>query len=420
MTRAGRLRRPAAALAVVVAVLGLTGCFKASHDVAVRGDGTGSVTLHVEVDKRALAAVVQTFSSLGAGGPLPEPLDPFRPVDRTFPDGTRVRSVDTASRATLDASFDFEGPEDYRRKMLQVNQAVAANPDASLPDDGTIDIQRAGRRMDVALDLGASVTGFGDLDLSALGGLVAPADLPEIVVTLSMPGKILTTNGSARGSTVTWDLLRRDAPTTLRASSTVARPGLPAWALPAAGALVLALLTAALGVVLAQRRRPVAAAVAGGPSPPVPAPGVATFFPPPPSRGAPGGGVPASSPPSAWMAQAAPPAPPTVDLPTEAPAWPPAPTPADTGSAGRPSWPEPGSPTGPPPAPWSGVGGPTGPATVPWPEPGDPAGSPTVPLPVTPPDPPVAGAPEPGWYADPSGEAGARYWDGRQWTPHTS
>ena len=30
------------------------------------------------------------------------------------------------------------------------------------------------------------------------------------------------------------------------------------------------------------------------------------------------------------------------------------------------------------------------------------------------------GAPAPGWYADPSGQAGLRWWDGVQWTAHTA
>ncbi|MDO5737354.1 MAG: DUF2510 domain-containing protein [Propionibacteriaceae bacterium] len=28
--------------------------------------------------------------------------------------------------------------------------------------------------------------------------------------------------------------------------------------------------------------------------------------------------------------------------------------------------------------------------------------------------------PTPGWYADPDGSPRLRYFDGRQWTPHTS
>lgn len=30
----------------------------------------------------------------------------------------------------------------------------------------------------------------------------------------------------------------------------------------------------------------------------------------------------------------------------------------------------------------------------------------------------MTGLPPPGWYADPSGAPGQRYWDGRQWTQH--
>ncbi len=32
----------------------------------------------------------------------------------------------------------------------------------------------------------------------------------------------------------------------------------------------------------------------------------------------------------------------------------------------------------------------------------------------------VSGSPAPGWYPEPSGAAGQRYWDGAQWTEHTS
>jgi hypothetical protein len=32
--------------------------------------------------------------------------------------------------------------------------------------------------------------------------------------------------------------------------------------------------------------------------------------------------------------------------------------------------------------------------------------------------PEVPGAPDPGWYADPSGSSAARWWDGNSWTAH--
>ena len=32
--------------------------------------------------------------------------------------------------------------------------------------------------------------------------------------------------------------------------------------------------------------------------------------------------------------------------------------------------------------------------------------------------PPVPKPPPPGWYADPSGRAGHRFWDGTRWTEH--
>ena len=371
-------RRLAAAASVVAALLALSGCFKASHDVAVRADGSGSVTVHVDVDKGAAASLLRSFAGLGgSSGPVPGVVEPFKPVDRTFPDGTRVRSVDTPDRATLDASFDFADPDDYKRKLQQVSQAISNNPDASLPDDGSLDIRRVGDRLDVALDVGPSLAGAGDVDFAAVSRVLDPDDLPELVVTITMPGAILDTNGVANGRTVTWDLLSRSAPSTLTVSSRVARAGLPGWAVPVGVGLVVVLLLALLGVLVGQRRRPVAAAEPEA----TPRPGTATFFPPPPGLPPP--------PQAGW------PTPQAVEPPARAAAPP------------REAWPTRSGPE-------------EGAPVTPGQEPASPSGSAAPAEEVGPSGATPGVAPEAGWYSDPAGSGGWRYWDGSSWTSHTS
>jgi len=328
MPRPGHVRRVVAVLAVVAAVLSLSGCFKASQDVEVRADGSGSLVLHAEVDREVLAAVTARFNVAGVAGP---DAALFQPVDKTFPDGAKVRAVDTPDRATLDASFDFSGPDEYRRKLEEVRRAIAVGPEATLPE-GSINIRRVDDRLEVALVV-REVTAE-TLDPSILRDLLLPGTAPEIVVTLTMPGRILSSNGTASGRTVTWDLLDRGSPATLTASSTLDRPGLPAWAVPAGAGLVLVvLLLMILGTFLRRGHTAPAPAdpVPAGPQPVGPR---GSFFPPSPPLGAPAG------------------------------------------------WPAPPAP--PPPEPS-----------------------------------PVPQAPEPGWYADPAGGGGLRYWDGRGWTSRT-
>ena len=78
---------------------------------------------------------------------------------------------------------------------------------------------------------------------------------------------------------------------------------------------------------------------------------------------------------------------------------------------------------------------PSGPSPDPEPAPADPspwrvpaAADPEPPAPVAEPEPQPTAAVEStqatssveaGWYADPAGGSGARYWDGSQWTEHT-
>lgn len=426
MTRLGRQRRAPALLALVAALLGLSGCFKATQDVEVRADGSGSVSLHAEVNKRVLADLFNTLSGGLGGAVTPDLVAPFRTINRTLPDGTKVRAVDTADRATLDASFDFSGPDDYRRKLQEVNEAIAANPDASLPDDGSIDIRRVRDKMDVSLDPGSFTSGTADFDIKAMSALLDPDARPEVIVTITMPGSVLTSNGQAQGRTVTWDLLSRGAPATLTASSEVDSPGAPTWALALGIGLISLVLVVTLAFLVSQRRH---AAAADGSDPHDPAgpwgqagqPDTGTFFPPQPSPPIHGGWpVPPSRPPAPAPSGPPPWQPPPWSFPPPAP---PAPAPAQPTAASTrpPSAPEAGSDVNAPPA---------------REQPRDPAADDPLPGRAQPADvsapavatsadatptaeEPAATAPVPGWYADPAGGAGLRYWDGNQWTPHT-
>jgi hypothetical protein len=468
MKRPSQARRAASLLAVVAALLGLSGCFKANQSVKVKADGSGSVVLHGELNKKAVAAIEKSLGDLGLGGTTPDLAAPFLPVDKTFPDGTKVRTADNAERSTLDASFDFSGSDEYKRKLRQINEAIdpGTGGGAFMSDDeGSILIRRVDDRMEVTLDVGSS-TDAGDIDVSALRGLLDPETLPSVVVTITMPGSILNTNGKANGRTVTWDLLSNDAPPTLTASSKIAKPGLPAWALPAGAGLIVVLLLAMIGVALSKRSRAASAGPPVVPYQPVPTsqpapPGTGTFFPAPsglppreavgwpssspteptasPSGQPPSPGATWSSPPEAGVAPSPsglPPREPVGQQPLASPPTPPPPPAAASPWAPAPPTPEAGGPAE------TGAGAPWAPGTpppeaptpeavadpLPWRVPGAagdpgtaaPAAEPVAPAAPTPTAPAAAAAtPEPGWYSDPGGSGGVRYWDGQQWTQHT-
>lgn len=392
-THAGH-RLPRLLLAAVLVVVGLSGCFKASQDVKVKADGTGTVVLHAELDKRALAAVARSF-----GGSPPDLGAPqFQLVDRTFPDGTRVRTGDDAERSVLDASFDFDGSDDYLRKMEQINEAIAPGSDEPTPS-GSLEVRRVGEQLEVALDLGDGREDLDAFDLGRLIGVLSADARPSATVTITMPGRIRVTNGTATGRTATWDLLASGAPSTLTVSSDIARAGLPGWVVPAAAGLMLALILGIVGVLLSRRaQRPGESVVPVRPAPAQPATRPGTFFPAPPPGPAPAG-------PFDRPLEPQPGAPPGTLDPARPPGWP---------SRG---------PDVPTPPPWA-------PQPQPWPvtwPPGPPApAEPARPdsqrsTPAASPDEAaaVATGPGAGWYPDPAGGGGVRYWDGTSWTHHT-
>ena len=390
------LRRLVVALVVVAAVVVLSGCFRIRDDVTIRADGTGSVAIHAEIDKKALASFYDRLDAIGGrggSGRVAETI--FNPVDTTFPDGTKVRTTNDAERATADASFDFSGPDDYQRKIGQVFQTVSPDPDATLDELGSIEVRRVDGRVDVALDLGSFTANIATLDLSVITDVVGQAAAPEAVVTITMPGSILSTNGRADGRTATWDVLTRDTPTRLTASSKVSSGGTPLWAYVLAAGTIVLLVGVMVAFLISSRRHRAPAATAPEPGPWAPAgPGATgTFFPPQPPA------------PPSWPVPPPVPAPPAPP-PAGAPPWPPSP------------WAAPPPPAPAPPPPWAPQ-----PQAPPW-TPGAPAPAPPPPAPPEPAvtscaPPPPAPVPEAGWYADPAGGGGVRYWDGRQWTEQT-
>ncbi|MEO5679817.1 MAG: DUF2510 domain-containing protein [Acidimicrobiales bacterium] len=522
--RAGPSARRVATLVVaVVAALGLSGCFKASQTVNVRADGTGTVALHAEINKKALAALVNGLGGAAAGGAPAQTL-PFRLVDRTFPDGTRVHTTDAADRSVFDASFAFNGPDDYVHKMGEIDEAASTDPGTG-SEGGSLLVRRAGDQVELVLDLGTT-SGVGDVELSTMRDVLASDAQPSATVTVTMPGSIVASNGNARGRTVSWDLLTERAPSRLLVTSRIAAAGLPSWAVPVGigVAVALVLVLALVGLLLSRRRRHAGEAHPVAPPQPGPAAGAGpagTFFPAPgglpprepvgsagdaggspwaPEAAEPWSPAPAPAPgappppprplPPPWETMVATPPPPLVHpVAEEEPAAiaesvapPPPPDPpvlSDRPEAAPPRlsvWgpkplaiPDPpaavvaervapeSKPTEipqPPPAvtaaedlPWRMRAGgkapvppPTeaGPEVSPWRMPGgaeeavSPAAEPVPevlpwrmpggsgdPEPPAPPPPPAPAGPPAGWYADPAGGGGIRYWDGSTWTNHT-
>jgi len=275
----GDLRRSAALLGLVAALLGLSGCFTVSQDVNVRADGSGSVAIHVDMDKKAFAAAMGSFGGAGTNGATPVTA-PFKVVNRTFPDGAKVRAADSVERSTMDASFDFEGPEDYSRKIREIDEAVATDGNAT-SNDGSLRTRRTGNRLEVQLDVGFSMAATSGVDLSALLAEFGGPAVAKVAITITMPGSILASNGQVNGRTVTWDPLRKGSPSIFTVTSSVDDTGLPAWVIPAAAGLGLLLLLVLAGAFLSSRRRPAAVVGPVSPAPWAASSHPATFFPNP-------------------------------------------------------------------------------------------------------------------------------------------
>ena len=244
-------------MAVLLSALGLSGCFRAAQDVKIRADGGGAVELHVEIDKKAMAYVV----SRGPRGTIPPMVQrpQLKLVDVTFPDGTTVRTTDDPERSVLDASFEFSGPEDYARRMEQIDDAVSLDDQPPQQTYGSLQVRRVGDRIDVAFSVAGMTEGLGRLDFLNTTAVFPPDLRPRATLTLTMPGPVIETNGNRDGRKVTWDPTETGAGE-LTASSKI--PGgiledsgkLVSWAIPA-GAAALLLVLAVLGT-RRRRRRP--------------------------------------------------------------------------------------------------------------------------------------------------------------------
>ncbi len=194
-------------------------------------------------------------------------------------------------------------------------------------------------------DLASLFTVTRDGDVFSVDGDAAPvtedekSQMPpgaESKVSITFPGKVIDSNGTVDGRTVTWDLFTMTDP--IHATGNATGPGsglgVPAWLLVGGGIALVMLVGAAVAVILLRRRRDPAAhadAVPFEPAPfnPAPADGEVTAAPAvadaPPAPPAPPVAEQLAPPAPTTAELLAPPAPPAPPAELLAPPAPPAP-----------------------------------------------------------------------------------------------
>ncbi|NYI40073.1 LppM family (lipo)protein [Demequina lutea] len=115
-------------------------------------------------------------------------------------------------------------------------------------------------------DLASLFTVTRDGDVFSVDGPGAPVtadekkQLPpgaESNLSITFPGEVIESNGTVKGTTVSWNLFAMTGPVHATAKATVPGSGswLPTWVLIAGGAALVALIGAAVTVLLVRRRR---------------------------------------------------------------------------------------------------------------------------------------------------------------------
>lgn len=219
-------RRIGGALAAAGLVLALSGCVKADVDLTVRADD--------QVDGTIVMAVDRGFATQDAQGQSPL-LDALS--RRTF-QGTR-------SGAREEPYAD----DRYVGTRVVLDGMTLLDFDRSTGDDGLKIVHQGGRvqlsgTVDTK-DLASAASASSAVDAQRI------ADAYEVVVRVTFPGDVVSTNGVRDGRTVTWRP-RFGERVQLQAEAEDGGAGFP-WPVLALG--VLLLVVAASGLAVLSRRR---------------------------------------------------------------------------------------------------------------------------------------------------------------------
>jgi hypothetical protein len=241
-------RRGSTLLRLGLVVVVASGCIKIKEGVRVNADGSGSVSVHAEVNLRLFG----DDPALRRPGSPPPTTIALPSVHGTIPGGGRYSVVTKGANRVLDASFSFRDSAEFSRKSRAAEDATNRDGDYSGISEASLSVSRTGSLVTIALTQGpvlrGNITPASVAEFAALGDKYRAS----YVLTITAPGSIRTSNADrTQGRRATWELLRDGAPTQMRVTSG-ASTDRPFLAFPAGAALV--------GVIAAtvaiRRRRP--------------------------------------------------------------------------------------------------------------------------------------------------------------------
>lgn len=202
---------------LAAAALVLTACDAAVVlDVRLDGDGSGRVTVRVEADRAAVAAIDRAVDEAAADSDLAvgNPLDAFAATVRRLPGWELTDRVTDDGGRVVAAGTDVGGPGELERVTRQLSGALTGADGQLL---GPVSVSVASQRIRLDGELAADVDPAAALGWSGqdrelrwdgqpLAQALAGDDAPVSVrLTATMPGPVLDSDADTQqGQRLTW------------------------------------------------------------------------------------------------------------------------------------------------------------------------------------------------------------------------